>query len=57
MKEFKKLKNLNKIVIITTHEDCFDVVADEIIQLDYGIVKKDNYNSHDIKEEKICTNL
>lgn len=52
VKEFKKLKNLNKIVIITTHEDCFDVVADEIIQLDYGIVKKDNYNSHDIKEEK-----
>ncbi len=52
VQEFKKLKNLNKIVIIATHDDCFDIVADEIIQLDYGIVKKGNCNSHDIHEEK-----
>lgn len=26
----------NKIVIVATHEDCFDPLADEIIYLDYG---------------------
>lgn len=33
---FRKLKAMDKIVIISTHEDIFDEIADEIIQLDYG---------------------
>ena len=32
----ERLKAQNKIVIIATHENCFDEIADEIISLDYG---------------------
>ncbi len=32
------LKNEGRIVIVSTHEECFDSFADEIIHLDYGII-------------------
>lgn len=33
---FSKISTDNNIIIISTHEDCFDEIADEIIHLDYG---------------------
>lgn len=45
-----KLKDENKIVIVATHENCFDALADEIVYMNYGTVelKKDI----EIKENK-----
>jgi len=49
----------DNIVIISTHEDCFDEIADEIIDLNYGrigsVIKNDNPSPNDtaiICEEK-----
>lgn len=33
---FSQLRSPERIMIIATHEDCFDPIADEIIHLDYG---------------------
>lgn len=32
----KQLKVLNKTVIIATHEDCFDAIADRVLDIHYG---------------------
>lgn len=37
-KLFEMLRGDERIVIIATHENCFDDIADEIIYLDYGVV-------------------
>lgn len=37
---FLQLRSPERIIIIATHEDCFDSVADEIINLDYGKIGK-----------------
>ena len=36
---FATLRNENRIIIIATHEKCFDDIADEIIHLGYGVIK------------------
>ena len=38
-KLFSVLRNEDRIIIIATHENCFDDVADEIINLGYGVIK------------------
>lgn len=38
-KTIKKLKGLGKIIIIATHENCFDDICDQMIDLHYGKVK------------------
>lgn len=35
---FSKISADNNIIVISTHEDCFDNIADEIIYLDYGSI-------------------
>lgn len=51
--EVLKLRNLGKIVIISTHKDIYNDIADEIISLDYGkvsnVIKNDIVN--DVKQE------
>ena len=37
-KEMVKLKRQDNIILISTHEDCFDEVADVLIQMDYGTI-------------------
>ncbi len=34
------LKNDGKIVLVATHETCFDALADEILYLDYGVIDR-----------------
>ncbi|MBQ6292610.1 MAG: ABC transporter ATP-binding protein [Lachnospiraceae bacterium] len=36
------LKGPDRILIVATHEGYFDAYADEIIELDYGVIKTDN---------------
>lgn len=43
-KLFGSLKNKNRVIIISTHENCFDEIADEIIHLDYGKAGYVEYN-------------
>lgn len=38
---FQLIKNENRIVIVATHDTCFDASADFIINLDYGSIKND----------------
>lgn len=33
---FSQIRDKKNVIIIATHEDCFDHIADEIINLDYG---------------------
>ena len=33
---FEKLRSKERCIIIVTHKNCFDSIADEILQLDYG---------------------
>lgn len=57
--EFAKLRTLNRLVIISTHDNCFDTIADEIIELDYGkikSVKKNNRSKNEISENKFLQN-
>ncbi len=37
------LKNENRIIIVATHESCFDAYADEIIHLHYGVIDHVDY--------------
>lgn len=39
-KIFAQLKSSDRIIIIATHEHCFDDLADEILYLHYGVVEK-----------------
>ena len=39
VEEIKKTKNEDRIIIICTHKDIFDDIADEIINLNYGITE------------------
>lgn len=41
---FQELQSPDRIIIIATHEDCFDLIADEIILLDYGVIRHVNKN-------------
>lgn len=41
---FQRLRNEGRVIIISTHENYFDDVADEIIYLDYGKVGNVKYN-------------
>lgn len=43
---FSEISTEDNVIIISTHEDCFDSIADEIIHLDYG-----NIASIDIKDK------
>ncbi len=52
-KEFEKLKSFNKIVIIATHENCFDEIADEIINLNYGEIDNIIYRKNETKKRII----
>ena len=36
---FREMAGENRIIIIATHEDCFDEIADEIILLHYGTIE------------------
>lgn len=36
--EFQKIKELGKLVIVATHKDIFDDIADEVISLTYGTI-------------------
>lgn len=38
---FEKIKDKHRIIIVVTHEDCFDKAADKIIQIDYGRITDD----------------
>lgn len=50
--EFKKIKNCRRTIIVSTHENCFDEIADHIIFLDYGVINK-IYNSKETIINKI----
>lgn len=43
--EFARLSNKDNIIIIATHEDCFDSIATHIIYLEYGKITKIKENS------------
>lgn len=43
-KLFESLRSENRVILISTHEDCFDGIADEIISLDYGKVGSVTHN-------------
>lgn len=53
---FESISNEDNIIIIATHENCFDDIADEIINLDYGEIhgvdKKDK-----TKQSKTVPNI
>lgn len=38
-KAFLSISNENNIIIIVTHKSCFDSIADEIIEMEYGVIK------------------
>lgn len=40
VKYISKLRNKNNVIIISTHSNIFDQIADEIIYLEYGSIKK-----------------
>ncbi|MCD7723830.1 MAG: ATP-binding cassette domain-containing protein [Clostridiales bacterium] len=50
-KIFAKISTNNNIIIISTHEDCFDNIANVIIHLDYG-----NISNIEIKNSKKTIN-
>lgn len=55
-KLFLSLKSEDRIIIIATHESCFDQLADEVIHLGYGVIK--DVESKDIvAETKDHTNV
>ncbi len=54
VKEFNKIKNFNKIIIISTHDNYFDEIADQIIYLDYGNVDKVVSKNNSKKFQKNC---
>lgn len=50
-----QLRNEDRIIIVATHEHCFDELADEIIHLRYGVIEKVDINApflpHHLKED------
>lgn len=38
----RELKSPERVILIATHEDCFDDVADEILHLDYGTLREED---------------
>lgn len=48
----EKIRKLGKTIIIATHENCFDEIADQIVEIHYGkIVKQKNF-VHEIEVER-----
>lgn len=43
--EINKIKFKDKIIIISTHKDIYDGIADQIIKLDYGKIVSNNLNN------------
>lgn len=50
---FQRLRNEGRVIIISTHENYFDDVADEIIYLDYGKVGNVKYNQINENEDTL----
>lgn len=44
---FMELRRENITIIIVSHKNCFDGIADEVIHLDYGKIKGIQYNHQD----------
>ena len=53
---FAMLRNSQRVIIIATHESCFDDVADEIIHLGYGVIKSVE-NKAQSKESGSCNEV
>ena len=49
VKELSRLKSKKRIIIISTHDDIFDDIADSVIYLDYGRVSN-------VKNNETCNN-
>ena len=50
-KEIEKIRGMGKIVIIATHKDVFDEIADEVVMLDYGMVSCIQKNNNQADEK------
>ena len=46
------LKQEGRIVIVATHEDCFDCLADVLFRLDYGVLKEESGSRRQAVPEK-----
>lgn len=54
---FANISTNNNIIIISTHEDCFDDIADEIIYLDYGNIANIEVKNNEKKVNSIENNI
>ena len=48
------LKAEKRIIIVATHEDCFDSYADEILSLSYGVLKPEKSEQKEMRQAEVA---